>query len=241
MDIKNLQKKWNSLGKNDLLWAILTIPAKKGNRWSKEEFFETGVKEINAVLDYVRSLGVALSWGKALDFGCGVGRLSQALSCHFSEVKGVDISTAMIDLARQYNEFTDQCKYFVNDTEDLSQLPDNYFDFIYSNITLQHIYPSYSRNYIQEFIRVLAPEGILVFQLPERRNDKFRSFIRRMAPEILIELYSRLSYSGKMEMYGMDRAEIKTLLINKEAEIIDVKQEQDAGKEWLSFRYCVTK
>ena len=36
----------------------------------------------------------------ALDFGCGIGRLSQALAEHFDQVYGVDISPKMIELAR---------------------------------------------------------------------------------------------------------------------------------------------
>ena len=37
---------------------------------------------------------------------------------------------------------------------------------VYSNIVLQHIHPHYSKQYLKEFLRVLKPGGMLVFQLP---------------------------------------------------------------------------
>ena len=40
-------------------------------------------------------------------------------------------------------------------------------DFIYSRIVLQHVNSRYAvRSYLSEFARVLAPGGLLVFQLP---------------------------------------------------------------------------
>ena len=53
MDIKELQKNWDEFGRNDPLWAILTLPNKRWNKWQVDEFFETGVKEIDAVMKYV--------------------------------------------------------------------------------------------------------------------------------------------------------------------------------------------
>jgi SAM-dependent methyltransferase len=43
---------------------------------------------------------------------------------------------------------------------------DDFFDFIYTNIVLQHMRPEYSKAYLKEFLRVLSPGGLLVFQLP---------------------------------------------------------------------------
>ena len=61
------------------LWAILTEPSKWFGRWDEGEFFETGVKQIAGVMETIQSLGIDVARGRALDFGCGVGRLTQAL------------------------------------------------------------------------------------------------------------------------------------------------------------------
>ncbi len=42
----------------------------------------------------------------------------------------------------------------------LRSFQDNSFDFIYSNIVLQHIEPDVSERYVREFVRLLADGAI---------------------------------------------------------------------------------
>ncbi|MBD1905968.1 class I SAM-dependent methyltransferase [Funiculus sociatus GB2-A5] len=166
MELEELKRNWNEFGRRDPLWAILTNPTKKGNKWEPDEFFKTGEEEIESVINYINSLGIAYSRKKALDFGCGVGRLTQALFHYFDEACGIDIAPSMIELARKYNRYGDKCQYYVNESDDLRLFKDNSFNFIYSKIVLQHIRPEYSKNYIKEFLRILTPGGLMVFQIP---------------------------------------------------------------------------
>ena len=165
MDIRELQRTWHEWGRKDPLWAILSSPEKSNRRWDRDEFFRTGEDHIAAMLRYVGSLGVAGARRKALDFGCGVGRLTQALCRHFDACWGVDISPSMIELAEQYNRHPGRCRYCLNEADDLRAFDDNTFDFIYTCFVLQHMRPKYSKNYIKELLRVLAPGGVLLFQL----------------------------------------------------------------------------
>jgi SAM-dependent methyltransferase len=166
VELKELQKNWNEFGETDALWAILTEPGKRNCGWDPEAFFKTGRDEIAAVMAYVDSLGVRFPRRRALDFGCGVGRLTQALCQYFDSCCGVDIAPSMLRLANEYNRHGSRCAYHLNEANDLALFPDDRFDFVYSIIVLQHMRPEYSKNYIKEFIRVLAPQGLLVFQMP---------------------------------------------------------------------------
>ena len=103
MNIKRLRRHWDALGKSDPLWANLTNDDKRGGKWDADEFFLTGEQEIEEVMDFVGSLSVTFEHGRALDFGCGVGRLTQALAARFDEVWGVDIAPSMIEMAGRYN------------------------------------------------------------------------------------------------------------------------------------------
>ena len=67
-----LRQTWDYLGEHDPLWAILSFPQKRGNRWQLEEFFATGQDEIDAVLQAVADRFPDVPRGCALDFGCGV-------------------------------------------------------------------------------------------------------------------------------------------------------------------------
>lgn len=77
---RQLQKTWTRLGEKDPFWAILTNPEYKDGNWSVDPFFISGELEIQAILAEIKSLGHSLTTHRVLDFGCGVGRLSQALS-----------------------------------------------------------------------------------------------------------------------------------------------------------------
>jgi len=144
MDLVELQRNWDRFGNEDPLWAILTDPSKKGNKWDVDDFFKSGVEEIKGVMEYLEHLHLDVSRERALDFGCGVGRLTQALADYFKAVAGVDIAPSMIDHAIRFNRFGERCKYVVNQTDDLSIFKDETFSFIYSNIVLQHMEPKYA-------------------------------------------------------------------------------------------------
>ena len=51
MNLGDLQTTWNSLGSADPLWAVLSHTDKKGRRWDAAEFFATGVREIEALVN----------------------------------------------------------------------------------------------------------------------------------------------------------------------------------------------
>ncbi len=155
----------DAMTRHDPLWAILTSQNKKGRKWDSEAFFATGRRDIAAVMAYINSLA-SPPRRKALDFGCGLGRLTQALCGYYDECVGVDSAPGKIRQARKLNQFGDKCRYLVNATPDLRLFADGTFDLVYSASVLPHIHPASSRNYVQEFLRILAPGGIVLFQMP---------------------------------------------------------------------------
>ena len=57
MSLRRVNRRWEKLARTDPLWAILSDPSKKGNRWEVDRFFRTGQDEIRDVLDRVGALG----------------------------------------------------------------------------------------------------------------------------------------------------------------------------------------
>jgi len=178
-DLLRTKRDWENNAHADPLRAILAIPP--GQSWDENDFFETGKREIEIVLRHARSRGLTLEMaGPALDFGCGVGRLTQALAEHFEKVHGTDISQGMIDLANTYNQHVSSCHYQVN-SADLRAYPRDYFTFIYSSIVLQHIPPKATKHYIAEFMRTLKPSGVLIFQIPSDHKASVLTKLRMVA------------------------------------------------------------
>lgn len=162
---------WDQHAASDPLWAVLSFPDKRGGRWTLHEFMKTGEREIALLFQRFTELQLPIPAGRALDFGCGVGRLTQALARRCDRALGVDISPVMIDLARRLNRYGDRAQYVCSAITGLETLPAASFQCIYSNIVLQHVEPELSVQYLDQFFRLLEPGGILVFQLPSHRDS----------------------------------------------------------------------
>lgn len=243
--LEKLQHNWDGFAEVDPLWAILTDPAKENGRWNISDFFASGKIEIKTVFEYLKSLNldVNIIAGPALDFGCGVGRLTQAMSEYFDLCYGVDISTKMIEQAKAFNEHPEKCNYTVNTSADLSIFDSNYFGFIYTSIVLQHIPYQYSKEYLKEFVRVLKPGGVLIFQIPDRyegaelRDTEKQSLRKKLRIRTRLKnLFRFAEFTGygrhssvyqlkgyESEMHSIQEDLVRAILNRAGAKIIDVK------------------
>lgn len=237
MNLEELQKNWDQLGESDAMWAVLTDPSKKGGKWTPEEFFKTGETEIAAALSEVAGMNIPLNRGCALDFGCGVGRLTQALAGQFAEAHGVDIAPSMVKQARQFNRFPHRCHYHLNARGDLQLFKDQQFDFIYSFIVLQHMESRYVLDYLREFTRVLRPGGIAMFQLIEPPAW------RALVPGFLLGAYRkwRQGNAAFVWEFGAPQAKVEAALRDAGASILRVRKVPGAKKGWNDLTYIVTK
>jgi SAM-dependent methyltransferase len=240
MKLQGRQQRWNQLGSVDPLWAVLSDPAKRSGGWQADEFFATGVQEIGGMMRDVRALGYPRRTDAALDFGCGVGRLTFALADWFDEVTGVDIAPSMLETARRYAPAHGRCRFVLNAGSDLGQFPSETFDLVYSRIVLQHIPAAAARRYIAEFIRVLRPQGIAVFQVPSRLRA--RSWVSRLG--YAVNLFARTKiFRDPMvfEMFGVPRETVEQDLAGAGATLLDARTDDSAAPEWDGFQYFVTK
>jgi len=182
-DLLDSEKYWDHYAATDPLWAVLAFPDKRGGRWTLQEFMKSGEREIALLFHRCAELQLTIPGGPALDFGCGVGRLTQALARRLEPVTGADISPVMIDLARRLNQYPNRAHYVCTADTGLDTLPARSFGCIYSNIVLQHVVPEISVRYLHEFFRLLGPDGLLVFQLPSHRDSPVEAEIKAMPPD----------------------------------------------------------
>jgi trans-aconitate methyltransferase len=174
------QSLWDGHASRDPLWAVLAFPEKSGNRWTVREFMQTGEREIALLYHRFAELQLPEPKGRALDFGCGVGRLTQALARRVSQVVGADISPGMIDLAQRLNQYPDRASYMSTAQTGLASLPSRSFQLIYSNIVLQHVPSGAAVRYLHDFFRLLDANGLLIFQLPSHRESLVSAEIKAM-------------------------------------------------------------
>lgn len=109
--------------------------------------------------------------GVALDVGCGTGRLTGLLSKHGFRTDGLDVSPAMIALARQRHP---DARLFHSDIGGW-ELPEAY-DLIVAWDSVWHVPLAHQEAVLTELCRGLAAGGVLVFTTggtdgPDERRD----------------------------------------------------------------------
>jgi SAM-dependent methyltransferase len=134
---------------------------------SDDEFYETA-REVLAGLNLeMKRLGPGNQRARrALEIGCGPGRLIKSMSSRFGEIHGVDVSDEMIRIGREKLRGIPHAHLHATDGSSLGMFADDSFDMVYSYAVFQHI-PSKEvvLEYLRETHRVLKPGGIFRGQL----------------------------------------------------------------------------
>jgi len=194
-------------------------------------------------MDRIRRQQIDVPRRTALDFGCGIGRTTQALVFHFERVCGLDISPTMIREAERHNRFHRACQYVLNCEPDLSRFKSGSFDFVYSSRTLQYLEPELTLCYVREFIRLLSPHGLAVFQLPSQENTTFRLVAQRRVAASLRPPGSRQSDdpTSRVPMHYVPRARIEQAVLAAGATVVASERDRCVDRRWMSHRYYVGK
>lgn len=251
MVLQQHKQDWEELGRLHPLWSIAT----NKDNWDIKEFFVTGENEIQDDIERAMRLGYPRTRETVLDFGCGVGRLTRALSRYFTQCYGVDIAESMIANAKELNQFITGCTFIVNSEPHLRIFSDKSFDMIYSKIVLQHILNTQIiKSYIAEFVRVLKTDGLLVFQLPSYIPFYMRFLIRckkglyRLLRKVGISeqyLYERLKGYGwrlnPMHLSYLPERDIVAFLNAEGARVLEVRADDAVPPPLRSCTYYVTK
>jgi SAM-dependent methyltransferase len=238
---------WEDLAALDPLWAVLAVSGRRFGRWDRDGFLQTGKETVAGVLRTGARFGVPEGHGTALDFGCGAGRLTLAISEHFDACLGLDISEQMLGKAREHTRDRVNCCFAVHDGNDLLELQTGTFDLVLSYLVLQHVPPAAAKaSLIAELVRVLRPGGLLAFQLPSqlalwRRvqvGPRLYSLLRRAGVSRRV-LYADLRLHP-IRMSFVARSRVLDIIQAAGGRVLDVRDLR-AANGVISTEYFVTK
>ncbi|HJP60816.1 MAG TPA: class I SAM-dependent methyltransferase [Gemmatimonadaceae bacterium] len=188
--INDSDRDWERFGSTDPYFAVLTAPEFHGRPSGAERarFFQSGVDHIDTMFSIIHEhLDPSFAPERALDFGCGVGRLLIPLAARCRDVTGMDISPSMLAEARRNCDAAGATAVRLVQSDDNLSALDGEFDFIHSYIVLQHIPLVRGETIIRSLARRLAPNGIAMIQVPytggrERLLSKLLYWTRMAIP-----------------------------------------------------------
>ena len=236
--LDQVRRDWTRLGDAEPLWAVCVDPAKRGGGWDDDEFLASGRATVDPSVARLEELGLRPGPGRVLDFGCGAGRLSNALAAHFEHVVGVDISAPMLEEARRLDRSGGRIEFVLNERPDLSLFGDASFDLVYTDLVLQHLPPKLAEGYVHEFARVVRPGGAMVLGVPEGERRTFKGLVFRYTPWPLVAWAQRalLRYPAPMRMHTLRTERLAELLPQSR---IAASDEYRSGDHWRHLRHYV--
>jgi SAM-dependent methyltransferase len=170
---ETMKREWNERARENAMHYI----ASAKDEWETDEFYASGVQNIR---QYVRSELDFLTRGRdastlrALDIGCGMGRLTRALGAIFGEAHGVDVSGEMVARGNAQLAAVPNVRLHETNGVDFALFEDASFDFAFSFIVFQHV-PSREAvvSNLREAHRVLKPGSMFKFQVQGSRDPNY--------------------------------------------------------------------
>lgn len=170
---RNSDYAWRRYGQEEPYYSILNCEDHRSDVLTDDKrrsLIATGEARIRECLQFAEERLGPVHRGSALDYGCGVGRLTLALASNFNRVTALDISPAMLkEVERNSREMQVSNVDTGLADESLSAAGDEY-DFAISYLVLQHIPEGRGIEIMRSILRRLRPDGVAALHFVIARN-----------------------------------------------------------------------
>ncbi|MBP0494556.1 class I SAM-dependent methyltransferase [Pararoseomonas indoligenes] len=229
---------WSAIGTEAPHWSVLTSDMYRPERIedTKAYFYASGKNDLNIIRGCLRRARVQPeAMVTAVEYGCGVGRVTGHLAVKFPKVVACDISRPHLDIAAAHLAETGASNVQLEHLGPDRLHPELRCDFWFSRIVLQHNPPPVMAAILRRAFAALNPGGVAVFQVPTYKLDyTFR-----------IRDYLDGPLGKQMEMHILPQPTVFALA--EEADCRPVEVREDTGlvssqiDQWLSNLFVFRK
>lgn len=184
--LRTERSRWDRLAR-DPYYAVINTERNRRSQFDEDarrELVDSGERDIAETIEEIRRWVAPDFLPKlAVDFGCGVGRLTIPIARIAERAIGIDISEAMLDEARRNSREAgfENTAFFTSDEYFGSLDTRDPVDFIHAFIVFQHIPPSAGLWMAAQLIRHLRPLGVGALHFTyARRASRARQAINRL-------------------------------------------------------------
>jgi 2-polyprenyl-3-methyl-5-hydroxy-6-metoxy-1,4-benzoquinol methylase len=196
---------WERLGRIDPYWAVISEESYRRERMSDAQltrFLQSGEAYVEHLWHQCRNMFGSFAPSRALDFGCGVGRVTLPLARRTTSVVGVDIAQSMLDHARalldSHGVTNVELVKLIGGDDTLARVKGP-FDLVHSLIVFQHIPVARGLALVRRLIELAGDEGVVVLHV--LYDSPFRrAWPRRMAARVLRPLRRRRGRPPEIQM-----------------------------------------
>jgi 2-polyprenyl-3-methyl-5-hydroxy-6-metoxy-1,4-benzoquinol methylase len=227
---------WETLGKNEPYWAVLTSDDFKQLNLTEEaldRFFFGGDEYVNDILQIIHQhLDPCFKPDRVCDFGCGVGRLMIPFAHHSREIVGIDISKSMLkECEKNLNGRQIDNYKLVTSDDNLTSLTGS-FNLIHSFIVFQHIPVKRGVSIINNLLAHLEDTGILVLHVKYSPNRGWFRLFKKIVKLILMELHL---YKPIMQMNSYPLNDLFWMLQSKSLNHCYIRFSEDKSSSQLGM------
>jgi len=229
-----IKQSWEHLGDTRAHHSVLTskdflpdsLEQNIGAFWKSGE---NEVKEIEAIL---KRHNVNIKEVKtAVEYGCGVGRVTVPLSKRVSSMHAYDISRPHLNYAKEHANEERATIDFHLVSDPLGKLQP--CDLFYSRIVFQHNPPPIILQLIKNALESLNPGGIAIFQVP--------TYIKGY--EFRLQEWMKTDHALDMQMHCIPQTAVLKLTESTECELLEFREDNWCGdpQHYLSNTFVVKK
>jgi len=164
---------WERYGAEDPYYSMLNTERYRVRKLDDElihELLQTGEANVEYFLHFAEQRFGPLSRGRALEFGCGVGRHLLPLARQFGNVTGADVSRSMLREAERNCERARAANVELVTSDDELREVQGKFDFVLSYLVFQHIPVRRGESIIVRLLDRVAPGGIAAIHVTTARS-----------------------------------------------------------------------
>lgn len=232
-----IEKKWEYFGETNPYFAVLTHDKFKSvniDAAALNDFFESGAEYVERIWREIEeNFQTEFTPRRAIDFGCGVGRITLPIAARCETAVGVDISENMLREARRNSEkYNSNNVSFVKGDNQLSEVGGE-FDFVHSFIVFQHIEPQIGEAIFKKLVGMLADGGIGVVHFTYFDNQSSR------AQKIRFRIYRDFSWTYKLRNLARRKPDdyLIPMYLYDLNRLLLILQENDCHKCHIRFSY----